>query len=243
MIAKLVQLEFKLYFREIAAIIFGILLSPLILVILGMVPAFREPNPDIGGQTLVAIYVPILLAMALAMVALSTMPVVLATYRERGILRRLATTPAQPKHLLLAQGLVQLTVCLIGAVLVVGIGRLAFGVALPANPLAFLVAFILCAVALFGFGMVLSSIGTSKTAQGLGSTLFFPMMFFAGLWVPREGMPEALRKVGDFTPLGSGVQALQDASTGHWPQLLNVVVLLAYGIGAWIVASRMFRWS
>jgi ABC-2 type transport system permease protein len=241
--AKLMQMEYKLYFRDIAAVIFGILLSPIILTVLGAIPAFRDPNPDLGGKSVISLYVPIMLAMAAGMVALSTMPVILATYRERGILRRLATTPAQPRQLLLAQGLVQITVLSIGAVLVLAIGRLAFGVALPDNPLAFLASFLLCCAALFGFGMLLASAGSSKVAQGLGSVLFFPMMFFAGLWVPREAMPESLRSVGDFTPLGAGVQALQDASDGHWPQLLHVGVMIGYALLAWLLAARYFRWS
>jgi ABC-2 type transport system permease protein len=240
---RLLRMEFRLYFRDIAAVIFGILLSPLILVILGSIPAFREPNPDIGGQTVIALYVPIMLAMAIAMVAVSTMPVVLATYRERGILRRLETTPVRPRDLLVAQTSAQFTVLVIGAVLVIAIGRAAFGVELPGNPVAYVLSFLLCAASLFGLGVLLAGVGSGKVAQGLGSVFFFPMMFFAGLWVPREVMPEVLRGIGDYTPLGAGVQALQDAAEGHWPQLLHVAVMLGYTILTWSLAARYFRWS
>jgi ABC-2 type transport system permease protein len=240
---RLLKMEFKLYFRDIAAVIFGILLSPVILLILGSIPAFREPNPDLGGKTVIALYVPIMLAMAIAMVAVSTMPVAVAVYRERGILRRLATTPVRPHELLIAQAAAHFTALLIGAVLVIGIGRLAFDVDLPGNPVAFVLAFVLCCAALFGFGLALAGTGKSKLAQGLGSAVFFPMMFFAGLWVPREAMPETLRGIGDFTPLGAGVGALQDASSGDWPQLLHVGVLVGYTAIAWLLATRYFRWS
>lgn len=240
---NLLQTEFKLYFRDVMAVVFTLLLSPLILVILGSVPAFREPDPTFGGLSVVGLYVPIMLAMAIAMVAINAMPVHLATYRERGILRRLATTPVQPRDLLTAIAAVHLTVLMAGAVMLIGLGWLAFGVDLPRNPIAYILAFVLSAVALFGFGLLLASLGSSKAAQGLGTAAFVPMMFFAGLYVPREFMPDALRTIGEFTPLGAGVQALQDSSAGHWPQPLHIAVLVAYTAVAWLAAARYFRWQ
>ncbi|GIH10651.1 transport permease protein [Rhizocola hellebori] len=239
----LLRSEFRLYFRDIAAIIFGLLLSPLILIILGAIPSFREAKPELGGQSVIALYVPTMIIMAIAMVAISTMPVQLALYRERGILRRLSTTPVRPKDLLLAQAAVQFAVLLMGSLAVLLLGWVAFGVALPGNPAAFALIYILCVAAMFGIGLMLASVSGSKTAQGIGSAVFFPLMFFAGLWVPVKVMPEALRTISSFTPLGAGVQALQDSAIGQWPQLLHIGVLLVWTALAWIGAIRMFRWS
>ena len=240
---RLIRMELTLYFRDFAAVFFGIVLSPMILVILGCVPAFRKADPELGGLSVIALYVPIMLAMAIAMIGLSTMPAQLATYRERGILRRLSTTPVRPSHLLAAQAVVQISMLALAAALVVLIGRLAFGVALPDNPLAFLSAFLLATGALFGIGLMLASARTSKVAAGLGSAVFFPLMFLAGLWVPRAVMPHALRTISDLSPLGAGVQALQDASAGHWPRLLHVGVLALWAGAAWLGALRLFRWQ
>jgi hypothetical protein len=44
---------------------------------------------------------------AVATVGLTVMPAYLATYRERGVLRRLATMPASPNHLRTAQMMVK----------------------------------------------------------------------------------------------------------------------------------------
>ncbi len=239
----LLRSEFRLYFRDIAAIVFGLILSPLILIILGSIPSFRAPNPDLGGQSVIGLYVPTMIIMAIAMVAISTMPVQLALYRERGILRRLSTTPVRPRDLLLAQAAVQFAVLLMGSLAVLVLGRLAFGVALPGNPVAFGFIFALCVAAMFGIGLMIASVRGSKVAQGIGSAVFFPLMFFAGLWVPVQVMPQTLRTISSYTPLGAGVQALQESATGHWPQLLHIGVLLAWTALAWTGAIRFFRWA
>jgi ABC-2 type transport system permease protein len=213
------------------------------LVILGCVPAFRQTDPALGGASVIALYVPIMLAMAIAMIGLSTMPAQLATYRERGILRRLSTTPVRPRDLLAAQAVVQMSMLVLAAGLVVLIGRIVFGVALPDNPLAFLATFLLATGALFGIGLMLASARTGKLAAGLGSAVFFPLMFLAGLWVPRAVMPHALRTISDLSPLGAGVQALQDTSAGHWPRMLHLGVLALWTGSAWLGALRLFRWQ
>jgi ABC-2 type transport system permease protein len=241
--AHLLRSEFRLYFRDIAGVIFGLILSPLILVILGSIPSFREENPDLGGNSVIGLFVPTMITLAIVMVAISTMPVQLAIYRERGILRRLSTTPVRPRDLLLAQAAVQFSVLFLGSLAVLVLGRFAFGVHLPRNPLAFALTFALCVAAMFGIGLMLGSLKSGKVAQGVGSAVFFPMMFFAGLWIPRQVMPEALRNIGSYTPLGAGVQALQDSTAGQWPQLLHFGVLVAWTALAWLGALRLFRWS
>lgn len=238
---RLIRMELKLYFRDYAAVFFGTVLSPLIYVILGFVPAFRVKDPELGGQSIIGLYVPIMIAMAIAMIGLSVMPSQLATYRERGILRRLSTAPVRPRDLLMAQAVVQLGILLTSSALVVGIGWQAFGVALPANPIAFVGAFAVATAAMFAIGLMLASAPTAKLAAGLGSAVFFPMMFLAGLWVPREAMPEALRTISDFSPLGAAVQTLTDAGAGHWPKALPVAVLLVWTAVAWLGALRLFR--
>jgi ABC-2 type transport system permease protein len=242
--AKLTLTELKLFLREPTAVFFAVIFPPLLLGVLGVIPGFREPSEDLGGQRVIDLYVPIMIAFVLAMLAISVLPTFLATYREKGILRRLSTTPVRPGSVLLAQLVMGVGMALVAVALVLGVGVVAFDTAIPAQPLGYLVAFVLAAAATFAVGMVVAAVAPSgKAASAIGSILFFPMMFLAGLYFPREAMPDILRRVSDFTPLGAGVQALQDAATGAWPQPLHLAVLAAIAIAASLTAAKLFRWE
>jgi ABC-2 type transport system permease protein len=241
---RLTLMELKLFLREPLAVFLTVAFPALLVGILGSVPVFRAPDPSIGGQRVIDLYVPIVVAFILVMVALSVAPNVLATYRERGILRRLATTPVRPVTLLAAQLAMGLVTAVVAALVVLGVGRLAFGVPLPRQPFGYALAFLLSAAAVYAMGLLLAAVAPNgRGAQGLGAILVFPVLFFAGLWIPRAVMPDVLRHISDFTPLGAGVQALQDTTGGAWPQPLQLAVMAAYVVVFGLLAARTFRWQ
>lgn len=119
-----------------------------------------------------------------------------------------------------------------------------FGVAAPQDPGGFVLAAVLSVAALFALGLFIGAVARSGSAAGaIGSLVFFPLMFFAGLWVPREVMPEVLRQIGDFTPLGAAVAALQEAFQGTFPSAASLLVLVAYAALFSLLAVRAFRWE
>lgn len=243
-LARLTKTETTLFFREPIGVFFALAFPPLLLVILGSIPAMREPDKALGGLRVIDLYAPIIVALGIAMFALSGLPQQFATYREKGILRRMRTTPVSPAVMLGAQ-LLMCTAMSVGVMVVVLlIGRLAFDVSLPDQPLAYLVGYVLCALAMFAIGLLVASLAPSgKGAGAIGTLLFFPVLFFGGLWAPRETMSDLLRRISDFTPLGAGVQSLQDAAAGHWPQLLHIGVMVGWTLVAGGLAARYFRWE
>jgi ABC-2 type transport system permease protein len=243
-LAKLIFTESKLFLRDPMAVFFAVAFPPLLLAILGAIPAFREPNEDLGGARVIDLYVPIMVGFVLAMLAISVIPTYLATYRERGILRRLSTTPMQPASLLLAELVMALVMALVAVTLVLAVGVVVFDTAVPEQPVGFLAAVVLGAGALLALGLLVAAVAPSgKAASGIGTMLFFPLMFFAGLYFPRETMPEVLRNISDFTPLGAAVQAMADASAGAWPQPLHLAVMAAFTMVASLAAAKLFRWE
>jgi len=241
---KLTIVEFKLFLREPLPVFFAVAFPAVLIAILGGVRFFRQHQKELGGLRVIDLYVGISITLVLGLLALQFTPVVLAGYREKGILRRLSTTPVPPVFLLIAQLVSVMVVTLASVVLVIAVGRLAYAVALPRQILGFLVALVLSAAALFAMGLFVAAIApNSKAGNAIGSILFFPVMFFAGLWLPREGMPPLLRHISDYTPLGAGEQALHDTTAGSWPHIGSLAVLVAYVVIFGAAAAKFFRWD
>ena len=90
---QIVLNEARLTWRRPQGLIGGIALPVLLLVVFSLIPAFRAPAADLGGVSRLSVYVPIMIAFGLALIAFYSLPVPLVSYRELGILRRLSTTP------------------------------------------------------------------------------------------------------------------------------------------------------
>lgn len=237
-------IETRLFFREWMNWAFVIGLPPLLLGILGSVQEFREPDAALGGLRAIDVYTPVVIAMAVCLLAFMSLPSVIADYRARGILRRMRTTPVQPATVLGAHLLMSLLMALLTLVILLGVSSLALDVALPENFIGYLGAYLLVAASLFSLGLLIAAVApSSQAASGIGTVLFFPVLFFGGLWVPREEMNDTLKTLSDFSPLGAGVESLQDATAGDWPQVVPVLVLVGWTLLAGALAARYFRWE
>ena len=236
--------ELTLFSRERSGLAWGIGLPLVLLIAFGFIPGFRKPvSPAAPGVFVLDSYVPVLLAFVLAMIALNVLPPVLAGYREKGVLRRLSATPVGAARVLAAQLIVDSGMAAVTMIVLLVVARLAFGVAFPRQPAEFVLAVVLGALALLGLGLLLASVlPTSRAANAAGAILFFPMMFFAGLWLPLAAMPAALRHVSHITPLGAAVQAMDDARQGHWHPLY-LLILAGYAVAFAAAAARSFRWE
>lgn len=242
---KLTNVEWKQFRREPMSMGFGLAFPTILLIGLGLaIPSFREANPDLGGLRVIDVYVPIVMGMSIATLGLSVLPAYLAEYRHTGVLRRLAVTPAKPRDLLIAQLVVQLCVAIVAGAASVLAGMLIFDVRAPENPVALALAFVLAAAATFAVGLLIAAVAPSvNAASGIGMTVYFPMLFAGGVWTPGDAMPDVLRTISDFTPIGAGVSAMSDAWNGDWPQPLHLIVLVAYVLGASLAAAKIFRWE
>jgi ABC-2 type transport system permease protein len=238
----LLKIETKLLLREPLLVFWGVAFPLVLLIVFGV--AGGGHDKALGGLTLVQTYVPVLIGFTFTTLAVSALPTAVATYRERGILRRLATTPLRPAYVLGAQMATSLGTAAATALGVVVVARLAFGVPLPREPLAFVVAALFSAAALLSIGLVIAALAPrARVAGAIGTMLFFPLMFFAGLWAPRATMGPVLRGVSDYTPLGAAVRALQDASAGGWPPVASLLVMAGYAVVCAAAAIRLFRWQ
>src|ERR1700733_7806259 len=239
---NLTVIEAKLLAREVVPLLWGVGFPMVLLSVIGEFSS--GPDKSLGGVSLATAYVPILVAFSCATFALQGLPTVLAGYRERGILRRLNATPVGAGRLLGAQLTVNLSVTLIATIGILVVGAAAFGVPLPGQPAGFILAFLLTAAAMIGLGLLVASVARNgRVAGAVGTMIFLPLMFFAGLWMPQAAMPAGLRTAGDDTPLGAAVAALQDGMAGQWPSAAGLAVLAAYAVVLGLLAWRVFRWE
>lgn len=236
--------EARLLLREPGTIFWVVAFPTVLLVILGLIPSFRESQDDLQGQSAIELYVPVAVLLGMIMASLQALPHGLSSYRERGILRRLRVTPVRPVNLLAAQIAVYAATATISAAMVIGVGNLAYDVALPDQVLGYVVAFALALAGALALGATLAAVApTSKAATAISSCVFFPTMFTAGVWLPVQAMPDLLRKIVELTPMGAGAQALNTAAVGDFPHLVDLAVVTGWAVVFVALAVRLFKWE
>lgn len=239
---RITAVEAKLLVREPAAWLAAILLPAIVLLAIGALFSPQDPDATLDGRRYIDLFVPSLIVLSLATLGVNTLPTRLARYRERGVLRRLSTTPASPAALLLAQLIVNAAVALIAVAVLIVVGHVAFAIPLPKDPIGFVAAFSLGMASLFAIGMLIAALApTSGAATAMFLPVFAAVMFLGGVYVPRWLLPDVIVRLGDVTP--PGVQSLLDAWSGIPPQPLSLVALGAITVLAGAAAARLFRWE
>lgn len=242
--------EARLFVRDWGNVIFGVGFPTILLVGLGLViPGMREPLPEsagaLAGLEAIHLFAPIAVCVAIATTGLSTLPPVIAAYRERGVLRRLSTTPMRPQGVLAVQVVVQMAATVVGIAVAMVTAGLLYGVPAPERPWLLVLLAVPTVLSIFGLGLIIGGLAPkATTASGIGMLVYFPMLFFAGLWTPAPVMPDGLATVARYTPLGAASQSMTGAwfGTGGFPGV-ELVVMTVWGVVAFVIAARTFRWS
>lgn len=239
--------EARMYVRDPSNAFFALAFPTVLLLALGLVmPGMQEPLTEVPGMAhlrMIDVFVPIILALALGTVSLTTFPAVFGAYREKGVLRRLSTTPLPASRLLVAQVAVNVAALVVAVLLALLVGGLLLGIAAPTQPGLAVAVFTLGAAQMIAVGCLLAALVPSAgAANGLGMLLYFPMMFFAGLWLPGPMMPEGLARLSGFVPLGAAAQALDAAWFGGGVPASQIIVMVAWTLVLVPFAAKVFRW-
>ncbi len=190
---------------------------------------------------------PGILAMTIAQTGLMGVSFMVATMRERLVLKRVMATPVPPLAFL--GGLVgrSTIIQVLQVAIIFLVGTLVFGARTHGSLVDLGLLAIIGAVAFFAMGFAISSISRSaESANLLGSMVNFPMMFLSGTFWPREFMPEAIRPVISYLPLSPLVDAMRGVGAAGEPlsqYFWAVGYLLAWTAGAFVIAARRFRWE
>ena len=170
--------------------------------------------------------------------------------RQQLVLKRFFATPIRRGYIILGEGLSRVIFQMITAVIIVAIGHFAFEFTLVNGWLTFLEIMILSFIALLvfmGFGFIISGLAKSEsTIPPLANLITLPQFLLAGTFFSIDTFPKWLQPISRAMPLTYYNDAMRKISFegAHLGQCwLEIGVLLAWGVLAYAVAIKVFRWE
>lgn len=228
-LSRLVGTELTLMRREPLTLTFVFAFPVLTMLIIGGSfgtqpdSAFNDVNPSHW-------YVASYLTVVIAATGLIMIPVHIASYRERGVLRRFSLAGFPRWSFACAQLITGCVAVLISSTLLLAVAAPVYGIPSPATWPSLIAAVAFGTIAFISIGVLLGSVlPSARAAQALGMLLFFPSFLLGSGGPPPKVMGSAVRAVAGCLPL----TWLTDAVRGPWLGLgsesrsLALVILVA----------------
>jgi len=156
-------------------------------------------------------FVPGIIAMAIMTSSLGNALNMNAELRQKGILRKLATTPTTRTDWLVSSILYQLILSVASTVAILLVSYAVFDVRLHIGAWLPLIV-VIEVIAFVGIGMLLTPFAKeAESAAAVGNAFLFPMMFLSGTFFPVEMMPAFLQSFARLLPLFYVNEALRAA--------------------------------
>lgn len=240
-LTTLAATESRLQTREWAAMLFAFLFPPLMLVVLAGVFG-TQPDEGFGGAIPSEYYVPAYLGVPLGALALVGLPVMLASYRERDVLRRFQAAGVATGTVVGAQALVTGGLVIAGAGVLLAVAAPTYGIPEVAEPLGVGAGFVLGSATMIALGVVLGlAAPTARAAQALGLLAFLPMWLLGGGGPPREVMSGPMAAVSDVLPLTHVTAAIREPWLGSGSVGVHLLVLAGWLAVALLAAALLMR--
>ena len=241
----LLRTEARLSLRGMDMVIFALCMPVAAMLILGMVygnkPAFAGAEYTFLAQSFGAVA-----TIAICAGGLMGLPLVIADYRSRKILKRYRVTPVRPVLILAVQGVIYALYAVGSLLLVYAVGATGFGFRLRGSWLQFLGAYLLVMGTMFSVGLLVGGLSpNTKIASVAASLLYFPTLLLSGATLPYEVMPRALQTAADLLPLTQGIKLMKAASLGLPISgvLLPFTEMVVLAVVCTSLSIRFFRWE
>ena len=241
---KLCAMELKLYLREPSAFFFTLIFPLLLMLLFGSIWG-NDPFPE-ADYGYIDAFTSAFIGIVILTAGISNLTIGIATYREKGILKRFRAAPISPVSFLLAQMGAILAVSAMGVILLLIAGKVIFHMQFRGNPLEAFTAFILSCCGIAGLGFIPASLArTARSGTVIANSLYFPMLFLSGAALPRQMLPDILKKVSEAFPLTHSIRMMQgiwlgDPITEYWVEMVVLGATLALG---GFFAGKLFRWD
>ncbi|CAH0122020.1 MULTISPECIES: ABC transporter permease [unclassified Paenibacillus] len=171
----------------------------------------------------------------------------IASWRERGVLRRMQSTPLSASSFIAAQITARLLMNGTQAVIVLLIGALIFGTQVNGSWLLLLFFVIIGTLAFMAIGFIIAGLAkTPESAGPIAGFISFPMMFLGGVFFPINSMPEFLQPIVKALPishLSTALRQVMNVGAGFADLWVESLTLGLWLIAAFIAASFTFKWE
>jgi ABC-2 type transport system permease protein len=240
------RFDLRGFLRNRQARFFTLVLPLLFLVI--FVSVFGNNHVGPTGVKASTYYVPGLSAMGVIAASFINLVISITVLREEGILKRRRATPVPAWVLIAGRTLMAIGVSLTTMVVLLLVGRFAYGVQLPTRTIpgvaitAVVGAISFCVLA-YAFS---TAIVNEDSAQPMVQAIMLPLYFISGVFIPAVQLPAWLRHVAQVFPvqhLADGLHhAFDPTTTGIGLVWSDLGVLALWGAIGLVVALVRFSW-
>lgn len=186
-------------------------------------------------------FVPGIIAMSIMTSSLSGAVNVNAELRQKGVIKKLSTTPITRTDWILSNILYQFILAVISTIAILLVSYAVFNVSLQIN--AWLPLFIVLEVFAFvGIGMILTRFAKeAESAMAAANVIMFPMMFLSGSFFPIEMMPGFLQTFAKMLPLyyvNEGFRAsmvfVDNMTALRYSAIIGIFAAVVFVLGIWV---------
>lgn len=236
------KVEGKLSLRCPDGIIFGIGMPIGVLLLIAVVAGSQSAGG--ADYSFLQSAFASLLTVGICATAFMGLPLTIADYRDKKILKHFFATPIRPLMILSVQVVIGMLTAFFSAALVSLLAVFGFGYRMEGNPFLFIGAFLLVMLSMYSIGMILASLcKTVKIANVVTTFVYFPMLFLSGATIPFELFPDA--KVCNVLPLTHGIKLLKAVSLNTWSEeiWISVALLIVFAVVGCIISVVSFKWD
>ncbi|GAA4309301.1 ABC transporter permease [Compostibacter hankyongensis] len=170
--------------------------------------------------------------------------------RQTLVLKRFFATPVRRFNILLGEAVARLIFQLLGALFLIAVGYFFFEYTLVHGLETVLELLLLSAFGLIifmGFGFIVSGIARNEsTIPPIANIVTMPQFLLAGTFFPIDVFPgwlQPLCRILPLTYLNDALRKVAFEGVHLWNVPWDLLVLVAWGVAAYLAASRVFRWE
>ena len=166
--------------------------------------------------------------------------------RRKRLLKRLVATPMTRAEYLASFLISRFVLLVIEVLLLVGFAAIAFGVPVRGSIVELAGICVLSALAFCAVGLLIAARPkTIEGANGLMNLAMLPMWILSGVFFSSENFPDAVQPFIQALPLTAVNDALRAnmlRGAGFDVVGPELAIILAWGVGCFVLALRLFRW-